>query len=53
MYKETYTAFQRKILAEFMSEEELVELDKKYNIAKLERQKRMADEALAKIKNEE
>jgi hypothetical protein len=32
-----YSAFQRNILMEFMKPEELAELDKKYNIAKVER----------------
>jgi len=33
----TYTAFQRNILAEFMREQELKELDKLYNKAKVNR----------------
>jgi len=33
-FRKSYTAFQRHILAEFMSKKQLVALDKKYNKAK-------------------
>jgi len=36
-FKKHYTGFNRTILAEFMSEEELNGLDKKYSEAKLKR----------------
>lgn len=47
-----YTAFQRHILAEFMSPEELNELDKKYNLAKAERNLRELKKELNQNKNE-
>ena len=36
-FKQHYEGFNRYILAEFMTEEELNELDKKYSEAKIER----------------
>ena len=36
-FKKYYTAFSREILREFMTEEELKTIDKKYNEAKLKR----------------
>ena len=36
-FKKTYSAFNREILAEFLSKEELEALDKKYTLAKIKR----------------
>lgn len=44
-FKKHYTGFSRAILAEFMTEDELNELDKKYTDAKIKR-------LMAKIKEE-
>lgn len=42
-FKNHYSAFSREILAEFMSKEELVSLDKKYTEAKVKRILRRAN----------
>ncbi len=40
IFKTSYTAFQRHILSEFITDEELKELDRKYNKAKIKRLER-------------
>jgi hypothetical protein len=48
IFKKAYTGFQRQILAEFMSDKELKELDRKYNEAKLKRLERRARDDMKK-----
>ncbi len=43
-FKKHYDNFSRIILAEFMSDQELKELDKKYNEAKLKREVKRLEE---------
>mgnify|MGYP001558193486 CR=1 FL=1 len=50
VFKKKYSGFQRHILKEFMREKELIELDKKYNNAKLLRITRRSLLALSKNK---
>ena len=48
--KQKYTAFQRHILKEFMTEKQLKELDTRYTIAKVERMFREARITYEKLK---
>lgn len=48
-YKKRYSAYQRHILAEFMTAKELAALDRKYNDAKLQREIRRAKAAAGKV----
>lgn len=46
IFKEHYNYFNREILAEFLSPEELEEIDQRYNEAKFQRMFRKAREAM-------
>lgn len=45
IFKQHYTAYQRAILREFMSEQQLTNLDKAYNKAKVARVRKQAKRA--------
>lgn len=47
-FKKHYTGFSRAILAEFMSEKELDDLDEKYNEAKIKRLKAKIEAEITK-----
>lgn len=50
IYKKKYSNFSREILAEFMNQKELTELDRKYNEAKVKREiKRIENQEIVKI----
>ena len=51
-FKKQYSAFNRIILAEFMTEEELRDLDNRYSEAKLARMIKKLNEIVEKIKQE-